>query len=54
MVYVGNVSSLRRFQNEASEVRDGQECGIRLDNFNDYQVGDIIETFEVEKITPHL
>ena len=35
--------SLKRFQNDASEVRDGQECGIRLADFSDYRVGDVIE-----------
>jgi translation initiation factor IF-2 len=54
VVYMGHVSTLRRFQNEASEVREGQECGIRLDNFGDYQVGDIIEFYEVEKIAQQL
>ncbi len=54
VVYVGHVSTLRRFQNEASEVREGQECGIRLDEFGDYEVGDIIELYEVEKIAQQL
>ena len=54
VLYVGSVSTLKRFQNDAAEVRESQECGIRLDNFSDYQVGDVIELFEVEKITQQL
>jgi translation initiation factor IF-2 len=54
VLYQGNVASLRRFQNDASEVREGQECGIRLDNFGDYQPGDVIEAYEVEKMVQQL
>ena len=54
VLFVGSIGTLRRFQEEASQVRDGQECGIRLDNFGDFQAGDILEAFEVEKITQQL
>lgn len=54
VIYEGSLASLRRFQNDASEVREGQECGIRLDNFSDFKVGDIIEVYEVEKIAQQL
>jgi translation initiation factor IF-2 len=54
VVYVGHIGSLRRFQNDASEVREGQECGIRLDNFGDVQAGDLLEFYEVEKIAQQL
>jgi translation initiation factor IF-2 len=54
VLYEGSVSTLRRFQNEASEVREGQECGIRLDNFGDFESGDVIELYEVEKIAQQL
>jgi translation initiation factor IF-2 len=54
VLYVGALSTLKRFQNDAAEVRESQECGIRLDNFSDYQTGDVIELFEVEKITQQL
>jgi translation initiation factor IF-2 len=54
ILYAGGVATLRRFQNEASEVREGQECGIRLDNFGDFQPGDIIELYDVEKIAQQL
>jgi len=50
IVYEGSIASLRRFQSDASEVREGQECGIRLDGFNDVQQGDVIEVYEVQKI----
>ncbi len=54
VLYEGSVSTLRRFQNEASEVREGQECGMRLDHFGDFESGDIIEIYEVEKIAQQL
>ena len=54
VVWSGKLGSLRRFQSDASEVREGQECGIQLDNFNDVNVGDIIEYFEIESILPEL
>jgi translation initiation factor IF-2 len=54
IVYEGSVSSLRRFQSDAAEVRDGQECGIRLDNFNAVLAGDVIEAYEVQKIAQEL
>jgi translation initiation factor IF-2 len=54
VVYEGRLATLRRFQNEANEVREGQECGIRLDNFKAFEVGDLIQTYEVEKIAAAL
>ena len=46
----GNITSLRRFKDDVSEVREGFECGIGLENFNDLKVGDQIEAYIVEKI----
>jgi translation initiation factor IF-2 len=46
-VYEGKVSSLRRFKDEAQEVKDGFECGLMVDGFNDLQVGDIIQSYEI-------
>jgi translation initiation factor IF-2 len=46
----GGISSLRRFKDDASEVREGFECGIGLENFNDLKVGDQIEAYIIEKI----
>ena len=54
LIFEGVTTSLRRFQDEASEVRAGVECGIRLDGFNDFQVGDIIECYTLEKVPQKL
>ncbi|MFA5689403.1 MAG: translation initiation factor IF-2 [Kiritimatiellales bacterium] len=54
VMYKGTIGSLKRFQNDAAEVRDGQECGIRPDNFTDFEEGDIIEAYTVEKIAQKL
>lgn len=48
LIFNGQVQSLRRFQNDVKEVKSGQECGIRLDNFLDFQEDDFIEIYEVE------
>jgi len=53
-IFEGAVANLKRFQNDASEVREGQECGVRLDHFTQYEIGDIIELYEVEKIAQQL
>ena len=50
VVYTGRVSSLRRFKDDAKEVRAGQECGIGLEGFNDVKQGDVIEAFVTEKV----
>jgi translation initiation factor IF-2 len=49
-VFDGKMSTLRRFQDEVDEVKSGMECGIRLGEFNEYQEGDIIECYTLEKI----
>jgi translation initiation factor IF-2 len=46
----GNIASLRRFKEDVSEVREGYECGIGLENFNDIKVGDQIEAYIIEKV----
>jgi translation initiation factor IF-2 len=46
----GNIGSLRRFKEDASEVREGFECGIGLENFNDLKVSDQIECYVIEKV----
>jgi translation initiation factor IF-2 len=53
-VYKGKVSSLRRFKDDASEVRNGMECGIGISNFSDLKKGDIIEAFATEKIAAEI
>ncbi|MBQ5666146.1 MAG: translation initiation factor IF-2 [Akkermansia sp.] len=50
VVFDGKMSTLRRFQDEVEEVKAGLECGIRLADYNDYEVGDIIECYSLEKI----
>jgi translation initiation factor IF-2 len=50
VVYEGRVASLRRFKDDVTEVRDGFECGIGLENFQDVKEGDSIEAFEVEEV----
>ncbi len=46
----GNIASLRRFKDDVSEVREGFECGISLENFNDVKVGDQIEAYVIERV----
>jgi translation initiation factor IF-2 len=53
-IYDGGIQTLKRFQDEASEVRAGLECGIRLGDFNDYEEGDIIECYLLEKFAQAL
>ena len=44
-----SISSLRRFKDDVTEVREGFECGLTLSNYNDIKIGDVIETFEVRE-----
>jgi translation initiation factor IF-2 len=53
-VYDGGLSTLRRFQDDVKEVRNGLECGIKLGDFNEYQVGDIIECYQLEAMAQKL
>ena len=50
VIFTGKVASLRRTKDEASEVRNGMECGISIANYGDIKVGDVIESFITEKI----
>ncbi len=50
VIYEGRVGSLRRFKDDVSEVKQGFECGIGLERYQDVKVGDIIEAFQVEKV----
>ena len=54
IIYEGIAQSLRRFQDEVNEVRAGMECGIRIDGFSEFQVGDFIECYAMEKIAQKL
>jgi len=53
-VYEGKIEMLKRFKDDANEVRAGLECGIKLDDFNGYEIGDVIEVFEVQKVRASL
>jgi translation initiation factor IF-2 len=53
-VYDGGLATLRRFQDDVKEVRSGLECGIKLGDFSEYQVGDIIECYMLEQIAQKL
>ena len=48
------IDALRRVKDDVKEVRAGTECGIHLTNTNEYQVGDIIEVYEIHEIRPEL
>ena len=50
VVWTGEIESLKRFKDDAKEVRAGLECGLSLRNYNDIQVGDTLEVFEVQEI----
>jgi len=54
VVYEGNLSSLKRFKDDVREVAEGFECGLTLSNFNDYQKGDVVQVYEIEKIARKL
>src|SRR5712672_2063949 len=51
VIYTSKLSSLKRFKDDASEVRTGFECGAGIANFNDVKVGDILECFQVMKLS---
>ena len=53
-VYKGKVGSLKRFKDDASEVRNGMECGFNLQIFNDVKKGDVIEAFVTERIAAEM
>jgi len=53
-VYKGKIGSLKRFKDDASEVRNGMECGIAVSNFNDVKKGDVIEGFVTERIAAEI
>jgi len=54
VIYEGDISSLRRFKDDASEVRQGFECGIGLERYQDIKEGDIIEVYRLVEIAPEL
>jgi len=54
VVYDGRMSSLKRFKEDAKEVRAGFECGISVENYNDLKIGDILEAYELQEVKPEL
>jgi translation initiation factor IF-2 len=54
VIYQGELASLRRFKDDASEVRQGFECGIGLERYQDVKEGDIIEAYKMVEIAPEL
>jgi translation initiation factor IF-2 len=54
IVHEGKVGTLKRFKDDANEVRAGLECGVKLDDFNGYQVGDVIECYDTQKVRASL
>jgi translation initiation factor IF-2 len=54
VIYEGILQSLRRFQDEVNEVRAGMECGLRIEGYSDFQVGDAIECYAIEKVAAKL
>ena len=54
VIYEGIAQSLRRFQDEVNEVRSGMECGIRIEGYSEFQVGDTIECYAIEKVAAKL
>jgi translation initiation factor IF-2 len=54
VIYEGIAQSLRRFQDEVNEVRAGMECGIRIEGYSEFQVGDTIECYTTEKVAAKL
>ncbi len=54
VVHEGGIGSLRRFKDDAAEVRQGFECGIGLDRYQDVKIGDVIEAYRMVEVTPEL
>jgi translation initiation factor IF-2 len=54
VVYDGRISTLRRFKDDAREVASGFECGISLENYADVKTGDVIESYETERVVRRL
>jgi translation initiation factor IF-2 len=50
VVYSGKLNSLKRFKDDASEVKSGFDCGMGIEGFNDIQVGDVIESYEMREV----
>ncbi|ROQ90196.1 translation initiation factor IF-2 [Desulfosoma caldarium] len=54
VVWDGKISSLKRFKDDAREVKAGFECGLTIENFNDIKVGDLLEVYQMVEVAPVL
>ena len=54
VIHEGSLGTLKRFKDEAREVRDGMECGMAFENYQDIKAGDVIECFDVEEVARSL
>ncbi len=52
VIFESHIGSLRRFKDDVSEVQQGFECGITIERFNDYKLGDVIEAYIIEEVAP--
>lgn len=50
VLYTGEIDSLKRYKDDVQEVRNGYECGLSVKNYNDIEIGDIIESFELREV----
>ena len=54
IVHEGELSQLKRFKDDAREVREGSECGVAFEKYQDYREGDVIECYRIEELVRHL
>ncbi len=54
VIHEGGLATLKRFKDDVREVKDGFECGLSLENYQDIRVGDVVECYEVEKVAREL
>ncbi len=50
VIYTGELESLKRFKDDAKEVREGFDCGLNIKNYNDIEIGDVLEFFEIREV----
>ena len=50
VIFTGKIKQLKRFKDDVNEVKNGYECGLSIEDFNDIKIGDNIESFEIKEI----
>ena len=50
VIFTGELDSLKRFKDDAKEVKETFECGLNIKNYNDIEVGDVLEFFEIREV----